>query len=117
MHKVDRTIVMEAGEIVEMGTYQELIEARGGFAKLIAEHVNENNTDGESADEDESKAQEEEAEKPKEHKLIAAEERVIGEVSRKVYALYASALGGFGVMIVLFIFFFFEQLSKVAADW
>jgi len=114
--KVDRIIMFDDGKITESGTYQELIDNNGAFATLMKKHVKEGEQQHSEAQNDEGDDKEEEVKESK-NKLIADEEREIGEVSRQVYKLYAASLGGVVLVSILLVFFALEQLSKVSADW
>lgn len=116
MPKVDKIIVLKDGVISEIGTYQQLIDNQGEFSALMKKHVKEQEHKESEEQEDDEEDDKKDTEKSK-NKLIAAEEREVGEVSRQVYKLYAISLGGTILVSVLFLFFALEQLSKVSADW
>ncbi|CAG8600207.1 14336_t:CDS:10, partial [Dentiscutata heterogama] len=107
LSQVDYIICMEDGEIVEQGTYEELMNANKSFAKLILEY-------GESKDE--MTTINIETDEPTEKKFFASpipsassqglmslEERTTGAVADKIYIAYIRAAGGL-VLIPLILF-------------
>ncbi|KAM0753983.1 ABC transporter [Meredithblackwellia eburnea MCA 4105] len=101
MSSADKIICMDNCAVVEQGTYAELIEKDGTFARLAREFGGKR--DREAADLvmrekkiDVSKAEEEKDGEPKQRSgLMQAEERATGAVSRKVYLDYLKAAKGF----------------------
>ena len=101
--RADRIICMHQGRIVEQGTYDELMESGGDFARLVAEFGGKDEEEKEKEDEAEEDAIEESAEKKKKPEskgkaLMQAEERAIGSVEWSVYAEYARAGGGIWII-------------------
>ncbi|KAM9997771.1 hypothetical protein ACTFIY_007409 [Dictyostelium cf. discoideum] len=125
----DNTVVLKSGEIVERGTYHELINAKLEFASLLQEYgVDENakgdDSDDDSADDDDDdddkKEEKVEKEKPKQSDqdgtLISEEETEQGAVAGRVYWKYVTAGGGllFSFAMILFLL---ETGSKTFTDW
>lgn len=98
VRKCDKIILLRDGHIHEMGTYSELMGAKGEFARLIETHTTE-------VKDEEQK--EEEVKKPKkegetEGKITEKEKGQKGSVSSAVYYAYMKELGGpFWVGLIL----------------
>eukprot|EP01124_Arcella_intermedia_P001250 TRINITY_DN1068_c0_g1_i11.p1 TRINITY_DN1068_c0_g1~~TRINITY_DN1068_c0_g1_i11.p1 ORF type:complete len:529 (+),score=123.68 TRINITY_DN1068_c0_g1_i11:1764-3350(+) len=98
LKKCDKIIMINAGTIESMGTYDYLMENYEPFSKLINAHVNkEEENKGEKEDGEEKKE-----DKEKKQKLIEEEERNMGKVSWRIYVLYYSYAGKVGVFMSLF---------------
>ncbi|KAM9999110.1 hypothetical protein ACTFIZ_002674 [Dictyostelium cf. discoideum] len=124
----DNTVVLKSGEIVERGTYHELINAKLEFASLLQEYGVDENAKGDESDDDDDddnnkkdeKVEKVEKEKPKESNkdgvLISEEEAEQGAVAGKVYWKYITAGGGllFSFAMILFLL---ETGSKTFTDW
>ncbi|KAK0542683.1 hypothetical protein OC845_006498 [Tilletia horrida] len=98
---VDRILVMDDGQIVEQGTYSDLVSRQGGvFAALIAEHGVE---ETEVQKEDQAEDKREQELKPVKAAapgtaagsgaMMSTEEREVGAVSFKVYWRYLTSAG------------------------
>ncbi|CAG8573111.1 6233_t:CDS:10, partial [Cetraspora pellucida] len=106
LSQVDYIICMEDGEIVEQGTYEELINAKKSFAKLISEF-------GDSKDEittiniETNESMEKHFTSPipstSSQGLMSLEERTTGAVADEIYLTYIKAAGGLA-LIPLFLF-------------
>ncbi|EAL66783.1 ABC transporter C family protein [Dictyostelium discoideum AX4] len=120
----DNTVVLKSGEIVERGTYYELINAKLEFASLLQEYGVDENTKGDDSDDDDDKKdddkKEEKVEKPKQSDkdgtLISEEEAEQGAVAGKVYWKYVTAGGGL-LFLFAMILFLLETGSKTFTDW
>eukprot|EP01133_Synstelium_polycarpum_P002620 gene2620-3012_t len=116
----DHVIVMRGGSIVEKGTYNELVSAKGDYAKLLEDYGIEDVHTPTQADEEVS----EEKTKPKERPvlrnndgiLIQQEERETGSVSLKVYLKYFQS-GGSLLFVFTFILFLLDIGSRTVTDW
>ncbi|GJJ09853.1 hypothetical protein Clacol_004077 [Clathrus columnatus] len=89
---VDYIITMLDGRVVERGTYQELMDNKGSFAKFFAEFgaKNESEEKDQESSENESKMKKGMAG----GQIMQAEERSTGAVSNAVYRAYFAAAKG-----------------------
>jgi ABC-type bacteriocin/lantibiotic exporter with double-glycine peptidase domain len=135
---VDYVICINNGEVVESGTFQELMANEGEFASLMKAHggVEENDNEieeeaeekesdttpvvktesektkeGEKPDEKSDKSDEKKAGKPK--GLMSQEERSTGSVSGKIYLDYVDAAGGLYLIPLLLFLLTITQVVKV----
>jgi ABC-type multidrug transport system fused ATPase/permease subunit len=123
LSSVDRIIVMNRGQVVEVGSYRELMEANGDFAELMREY-------GGAQDEEEvveaesaeivalKKAKTREVKDDKQGKgqaLMTGEERATGAVNNNVYLAYFRA-GGVLACIWLLIAMVLSQVMRVGSD-
>lgn len=110
---------MKDGEIVEQGTYEELMKAGKAFAKLIEEY-------GEAEEEEEvveeidvkpENKDEIEKEKSKVVKsskaLMTTEERSTGSVDNAIYFAYVRAAGGYILIPVLLFLLIMMQATNI----
>ncbi len=110
-------IVMENGQIVQQGSYSELLQVQGIFRSLIEEFGNkkmEREVFKEGHDGVESAAMEKTT--PANAipiNLIEQEERVKGSTSWQEYFRYASAVGGFAVILTHVANLTWKQVSRV----
>ncbi|KAN0028786.1 hypothetical protein ACTFIV_010644 [Dictyostelium citrinum] len=132
----DNTVVLKSGEIVERGTYHELINAKLEFASLLQEYgVDENAKGDDSGDEendqkddpkekvnvvlnnDEKEKSDEKSKKSdKDGTLISEEETEQGAVAGRVYWKYVTAGGGL-LFLIAIVLFLLETGSKTFSDW
>ncbi|KAN0055185.1 hypothetical protein ACTA71_008282 [Dictyostelium dimigraforme] len=126
----DYTVVLKSGEIVERGTYQELINAKLEFATLLQEYgVDENAKADEDSDDDdegeqnnskqekvENKLEEKPKKSDKDGTLISEEETEQGAVAGRVYWKYITAGGGL-LFLFAIVLFLIETGSKTFTDW
>ncbi|KAI9353043.1 P-loop containing nucleoside triphosphate hydrolase protein [Zopfochytrium polystomum] len=119
----DTVVFVENGEIVEQGTFTQLMKDGKGFASLMAEHGGsaEGKKDG-KADEKESKKGDVKEEDENEddlvatQKLLAEEERLKGGVAFKYYLAYFQMAGGVPLISFLILMCSIWQAEKVLTD-
>ncbi|KAF9086556.1 hypothetical protein BGX27_003172, partial [Mortierella sp. AM989] len=135
--QVDYVICIKDGEIVERGTFHELMENDGEFSSLMKAHGGiedveqgaeeaedesidtaitvgaEKAVDGESGEKKDA-ATEKKAGKPKE--LMSQEERSTGSVEGKIYLDYINASGGLFLIPLLLSLLIITQVAKVGND-
>lgn len=102
LSSVDYIYAIENGEIVEQGTFDELIEAAGPFADMQAQFVTAGRITSPSEEtfhEDEPEPESKPKEKPK--VMMEAEERKTGAVSGGVYAEYLRCAKGILTLPIL----------------
>ncbi|KAF9104630.1 hypothetical protein BGX29_001523 [Mortierella sp. GBA35] len=97
--QVDYVICMKDGEIVERGTFQELMENDGEFSSLMKE----------------TEEKKEEGGKPKKG-LMSQEERSTGSVDGNIYKTYVEAAGGKSLVPLLLFLLIITQVAKVGND-
>jgi len=124
----DKIIVMEDGKIIEMGTYDELLNVeKGRLQQLIEEYLAEEKEEDREQDEKEKLEKMSEEKKRalskltehKEGKILQEEERAQGAVSPKVYWEYAASGGGvFGFIAIplILLAFIVAQVSSGSVD-
>ncbi|KAN0009360.1 hypothetical protein ACTFIU_006645 [Dictyostelium citrinum] len=140
----DNTVVLKSGEIVERGTYHELINAKLEFASILEKYgVDENviskdqvKKADDNSDENENKEDSKERvevvinndekeitspiEKSKpsnnDGTLISEEETEQGAVAGRVYWKYVTAGGGL-LFLIAIMFYLLETGSKTFSDW
>jgi ABC-type multidrug transport system fused ATPase/permease subunit len=102
LSRADTIVVMQNGEIVQSGSFEELKKSGGIFTELVKEEAEE---------EEEVEEESEEVSTPGSGKevaakeVIATEDRAEGAVKKKIYMSYLNALGyWYPTFIVLFIF-------------
>ena len=136
--QVDYVICMKDGEIVERGTFQELMENQGEFSLLMKAHggIEENDNDFEEAIEDAtfdssaavvektleggaSDEKNEGADKKKDgpvrkgKDLMSQEERATGSVDGTIYKSYVDAAGGSYLIPLMLALLIVTQVAKV----
>ncbi|XP_058197320.1 ABC transporter C family member 12-like isoform X3 [Rhododendron vialii] len=132
--QVDKIILINEGMVMEEGTFEELSRSGVLFQKLMEnagkmeEHVDEkeddNNSDYKSSKSADSVMQNglPESGNPKSTRkvgksvLIKQEERETGVVSWKVLTRYKDALGGFWVVMVLFMCYILTEVLRVSSS-
>ncbi|CED82131.1 multidrug resistance-associated abc transporter [Phaffia rhodozyma] len=116
----DHIIFMDAGQIVEQGTYNDLLQSGEAFSKLIADFgsiAKENGTD----ENDASEIPVIKAERERKVRAPAApgvalmqdEDRAVGAVSGQVYKHYAESMGSVWWAPILLSFFAMAQVATV----
>lgn len=113
------TLIFQDGEIVEQGTYDELMAANGECARLISSFAG--SADGNQASLKSPVAPEEATDTDiAKHKgkaaLATAEERITGAVSPDVYKAYIGAMGGSRVVVATIAMVILAQLTRVGND-
>ncbi|KAF9277276.1 hypothetical protein BGZ74_003407 [Mortierella antarctica] len=138
--QVDYVICMKDGEIVERGTFHELMSNEGEFSNLMKAHggIEEEQVEEEEEEEEEEKAvvvaaaeqisekvEEEMTEGKGEKKdapggkpkgLMSQEERATGSVDGKIYKNYVNAAGGGLLVPLLLLLLILTQIAKVGND-
>ncbi|KAG0036025.1 hypothetical protein BGZ82_004800 [Podila clonocystis] len=133
--QVDYVICMKDGEIVERGTFHELMSNEGEFSSLMKAHggIEEDQVEEEEEEAAVVAAVEQTSEKMDEEKtegkgekkdaaggkpkgLMSQEERATGSVDGKIYKNYVNAAGG-GLLVPLLLFLLIiTQVAKVGND-
>ncbi|KAJ3116514.1 hypothetical protein HDU96_009500 [Phlyctochytrium bullatum] len=134
LSRVDRVLVFRDGEIVEQGTYPELMAAEGEFATLIKNYGAEEDDEpsptpkpaevaarkkSEPSAIEEKKmlaAKDAEPEKKKSGNIMKEEDRATGTVSGKVWWSYVVASGGWGFIAGLLATLVFLQSTRIGND-
>ncbi|KAJ3206137.1 hypothetical protein HDU67_008363 [Dinochytrium kinnereticum] len=122
--KVDRVIVMRDGEVVEDGTYRDLVGAGGEFAELIRTYGGgevENVDKEEVAIAADLSIEEEGEKRTSEEKTATAnimkdEERAVGAVRLEIWWSYVVASGGWSFVASLMFALFMVQAVKIGND-
>ncbi|TPX76960.1 hypothetical protein CcCBS67573_g01803 [Chytriomyces confervae] len=132
---VDRIVLMEQGKIVEEGTYEQLGQLKGEFAKLSAvmeaderkmrkaelnaSAKNEIESDDSTAisTSSDEQAVAETTLKPKANQLVSDEEQTEGSVGWTAYSQYADAFSYRGVAVCLALCIMSNGLSACANWW
>jgi ATP-binding cassette subfamily C (CFTR/MRP) protein 1 len=110
---------MKDGEIVEQGTYEELMKAGKAFAKLIEEYgeaeeeeeVEE--TDVKTANKDEIEKEKSKTVEKSSKALMTTEERLTGSVDNDVYFAYVRASGGYILLPLLLFLLIMMQATNI----
>lgn len=106
--QVDNVIVMENGNIIGQGTYEQLHE-KGYFGELVGNQAEINDNEiGESYEIDEDKVDEPQQEK---------EQRKYGNIAGKIYRAYMNAGGGGCLALVIILIFVATQLVSSFSDY
>ena len=115
LREVDYIVYMKDGEIIEQGTYDELMALEGECARVVREFAGEHENEAEQP-----KSFHKEAKAGVENKgksrVMMAEERLIGAVSPDVYRAYIKSAGGHGIIIVTAIIAVFAQCTRLGND-
>ncbi|KAG0069645.1 hypothetical protein BGZ89_002459 [Linnemannia elongata] len=120
--QVDYVICMKDGEIVERGTFHELMANDGEFASLMKAHggieeSEEKVAGGVSEDGNGEKTDEKKEESGKAKKgLMSQEERATGSVDGTIYKTYVNAAGGKFLVPLLLFLLIITQVAKVGND-
>lgn len=126
--KVDYAILMKDGAVSEQGTYQELMAKDGEFANMMKSYGGVVGNDGDISEEiveDEKEAyaatsritQSLESKKLEKKKaLMSVEDRTVGNVSKAVWWIYASAAGGSKFVGGLIASLLFIQVCRLGTD-
>ncbi|KAI5124178.1 hypothetical protein M0805_000983 [Coniferiporia weirii] len=115
---VDCVYVMSEGQIVERGTYAELLRNEGAFAKFVQEFGSSETESGDEAHGEGAEASGgiRKAAAPG-AAIMQAEERVTGAVSKEVYATYIKAGKGRVVLPLLILCLVLTQGSSVMSSY
>ncbi|KAG0351394.1 hypothetical protein BGZ54_003269 [Gamsiella multidivaricata] len=139
--QVDYVICMKDGEIVERGTFNELMANAGEFSSLMKAHggiediepdleeaVDEQSVDpaitagaekaleGGSGEKKDVGEKEKDAKDAKPKGLMSQEERATGSVSGSIYMDYVNAAGGMYLLPLLLFLLIITQVAKVGTD-
>ncbi|KAI8801573.1 P-loop containing nucleoside triphosphate hydrolase protein [Cladochytrium replicatum] len=125
----DKVVVVHDGEIVEQGSYADLMgKADGSFAEMMRTYGGV--SDGETTD-DESEKKHETKEKKKDEEdggdagvknkeegkaIMTAEERMTGSIKAGVFIAYGRAMGGPMAYVILFSALALAQAVRLAMD-
>jgi ABC-type multidrug transport system ATPase subunit len=117
--QVDYIITMLDGRIVERGTYAELIENDGAFAKFVKEFGSQ---EDEKADNEAQEAGDEDVKDKKKKvstggQIMQAEERNTGAVSGAIYGAYFGAGKGRILLPILFLSLLLMQGTTVMSSY
>jgi ABC-type multidrug transport system fused ATPase/permease subunit len=101
MSEMDQIIIVENGEVIETGSYEELLSLNGVFAQMIDNYTHEH----QDHEEVEAKSKDEKKNSDEDEEIIKKESAAEGSVDWKIYQHYIEALGKvtFGVMVFLFV--------------
>lgn len=130
LHQVDFIYCVLDGRIVEQGTYEELIEAKGAFAAHINEFVSQQ-TEEEQEEKEEDAVEEApvhdptiEVEKRKKRReaikgkaLMQTEERSTGAVAWDIYKAYFKAGNGVVTVPILVVALVLTQVATVLSSY
>ncbi|KAI8802479.1 P-loop containing nucleoside triphosphate hydrolase protein [Cladochytrium replicatum] len=125
----DKVVVVHDGEIVEQGTYADLMgKTEGGFAEMMrtyggvsdgetTEDETEKKDEQKEKKEDEDEGEGGEGRKKEEGKAImTAEERMTGSIKAGVFIAYGRAMGGPMAYVILFSALALAQAVRLAMD-
>lgn len=134
---VDRIVVLKDGRIIEDGTFQQLMSAKSELYNLYTTHI-EKEKEGTAKEKDKTTDQtssklkkssqsslrnsgqkhsdfkEEDESEEDESKLILEEDRVVGQVSWKVWKTYLTAMGGILLAIAIFFIYSFRSAATLS---
>jgi ATP-binding cassette, subfamily C (CFTR/MRP), member 1 len=122
LNHADWIICMDGGEIVEQGTFDELVKMDGMVATMIneAKHPTEAQTADQGQRGQEEMGHDKEGGKEMPEQMAdthdgstASEERVVGGVSLGVYLSYLKAAGGVMVAMVVVVLLVGKEMSRV----
>ncbi|KAG8805929.1 hypothetical protein FRC17_005264, partial [Serendipita sp. 399] len=111
--KVDYIYVMEKGEIVEEGTYRDLLESGPIFSKLMAEYGGTDTEEKEKKAEDNQLAKKATEPSAAAKPLMQDEDRNTGQIQWSIYGLYMSAAGGFTLGSLIIFLLLAEQAAQI----
>ncbi|KAG8813820.1 hypothetical protein FRC19_002163 [Serendipita sp. 401] len=111
--KVDYIYVMEKGEIVEEGTYRDLLESAPIFSKLMAEYGGTDTQVAEKKAEDNEPAKKAGEVSAAAKPLMQEEDRNTGQIQWYIYGLYMSAAGGFTLGFIIIFLLLAEQAAQI----
>jgi ATP-binding cassette subfamily C (CFTR/MRP) protein 1 len=104
---------MKDGEIVEQGTYGELMKAGKAFAKLIEEYGEAGEDNAKPVNIDEIEKEKSKAVERSSKALMTTEERSTGSVDSDVYLAYMKAAGGYILLPLLLFFLIMTQSTDI----
>ncbi|PVG03951.1 hypothetical protein CPB86DRAFT_748462 [Serendipita vermifera] len=110
--KVDYIYVFEKGEIVEHGTYQDLIQSGPLFSRLMADYGGTETVDSEKSGGKDKEKKEKGESAVSSKPLMQEEDRNTGQIQWFLYALYITAAGGW----IWATFIMFMMLAEQAAQ-
>jgi ATP-binding cassette subfamily C (CFTR/MRP) protein 1 len=127
---VDHIIVLKKGEIVEMGTYEQLMSHGLDFSSLMTTHVNvASQSEREQAEKERKEKKKTEkkpgATQPTEKaasgqttgaKLMTDEDRLVGSVGLDVYKSYIRSMGYLTGILLVF-FYMLDTAVRALSDW
>ncbi|CAB4387319.1 unnamed protein product [Rhizophagus irregularis] len=122
---VDYVICMKDGEIVEQGTYEELMKAGNAFAKLIEEYgeaeeeeeVEVEEIDVKPVNKDEIEKEKSKAVEKSSKTLMTTEERSTGSVDNAIYFAYIRAAGGYILIPSLLFLLIMMQATNIGNNY
>ncbi|KZV72166.1 ABC transporter, partial [Peniophora sp. CONT] len=123
LRRADYVYALVDGHIAEQGTYSELMDARGTFAKHIDEFVSDgHHTEAAEADSTEITPAEDAAKLKREaavkgDALMQEEDRATGAVSWSVYREYVNAGYGWACVPLVVAFLIFEQGATIVTSY
>jgi ABC-type multidrug transport system fused ATPase/permease subunit len=112
---VDRIVVMDNGQIIEQGTYQELTESNSFFRENILVSLKVELDEEISTQKAPEEIKKTEA-KSSQKNIIEAEDRAVGRVSWNVYSTYVKYSGGWLVVFFAFIFMMLWMADRMYTD-
>uniref|UniRef100_A0A671WXD4 ABC-type glutathione-S-conjugate transporter n=1 Tax=Sparus aurata TaxID=8175 RepID=A0A671WXD4_SPAAU len=116
LSKADLILVMEEGHVSEMGSYMELMERRGAFAKLI-HTFSGNHCDMSSASVQVMEAADQDLDAEDAGKLTEADKAHTGRVKLQMYREYFRTVGLTFIMTIIFLCAFQQAASLAYNYW
>lgn len=110
---VDYILYMKEGEIIEQGSFDELMAANGECARVVQAFAG---SDGSDTDVSKNTQEKEKEVIPKEVPKMLAEERLIGAVSPEVYKEYIGSAGGPVMLTFVLCITVFTQCARIGND-
>lgn len=116
--RCDRIIVMDKGSIVEMGTYQELMNIENGCFRILSDKYLSSEKQKEKKEEEDKQEEKKDKKEVKQVKnFMKTDERKTGTISLSIFATYFNRMGGLYVVTFIALGFIFAQLGLVGSDW
>lgn len=111
-------IVMDAGKIVEQGSYSELASKENGLMKQMLNEFNAKASQASEQHDKKDEVQEQFVKKDKgQAKLMTDEDRQKGQISWQVIKYYIQQAGGLPICLLLAAIYFIVQVSIISSDW